>query len=66
MNTGSTVVSDLEYCGYKHSDRVITVSYPMAEDLARHGWDSKKIDVCWNGIDPRTVQSEERFKREYL
>jgi len=52
MNTGSTVVRDLEHCGYEHSDRVITVSYPMAEDLARHGWDSKKIDVCWNGIDP--------------
>ena len=52
MNTGSTVVRDLEYCGYEHSDRVITVSYPMAEDLARQGWDSKKSDVCWNGIDP--------------
>lgn len=52
MNTGSTVVRDIEYCGYEHADRVITVSYPMAEDLARHGWDPRKIDVCWNGIDP--------------
>ena len=46
------MVRDLEYCGYEHSDRAITVSYPVAEDLARHGWDSRKIDFCWNGIDP--------------
>jgi len=65
MNTGSTVVRDLEYCGYEHSDRVITVSYPMEEDLARHGWDPKKIDVCWNGIDPEQY-SPDKVSREKI
>ncbi len=65
MDTGSTVVRDLEYCGYDHSDRVITVSYPMEEDLARHGWDPKKIDVCWNGIDPEQY-SPDKVSREKI
>jgi len=65
MDTGSTVVRDLEYCGYEHSDRVITVSYPMEEDLARHGWDPKKIDVCWNGIDPEQY-SPDKVSREKI
>ncbi len=58
MNTGSTVVRDIEYCGYEHADRVITVSYPMEEDLARHGWNPRKIEVCWNGINPEQYSPE--------
>ncbi len=34
------------------ADRVVTVSYPMEEDLVRHGWDASKIRVVWNGVDP--------------
>jgi glycosyltransferase involved in cell wall biosynthesis len=64
MGAGSMVVSDLEYCGYEHADRVITVSYPMAEDLARHGWDSRKIDVCWNGIDPEQYSLDKVSQEE--
>ncbi|MEA3324593.1 MAG: glycosyltransferase family 4 protein [Euryarchaeota archaeon] len=64
MGAGSTVVSDLKYCGYEHADRVITVSYPMEEDIARHGWDPKKINVCWNGIDPEQYSPDKVSQEE--
>ncbi len=52
LDTGSQTVSHLEDMSGRIADRVITVSYPMAEDLIRHGWDSSKINAVWNGVDP--------------
>ena len=49
---GSEVVSHLEYAMAQNSDRVITVSYAMQQDLIRHGWSPSKISVAWNGVDP--------------
>ena len=49
---GSEVVSHLEYAMAQKSDRVITVSYAMQQDLIRHGWAPSKISVVWNGVDP--------------
>ena len=49
---GSEVVSHLENAMAENSDKIITVSYAMKEDLSRHGWQSSKISVVWNGVDP--------------
>jgi glycogen(starch) synthase len=48
---GSEVVSHLENAMAENSDKIITVSYAMKEDLSRHGWESSKISVVWNGVD---------------
>jgi len=49
---GSEVVSHLERAMAQNSDKIITVSYAMQEDLIRHGWTPGKISVVWNGVDP--------------
>jgi glycogen(starch) synthase len=49
---GSEVVSYLEWETAQRSDRIITVSHAMHEDLARHGWPKSKVSVVWNGVDP--------------
>ncbi|MEM2098767.1 MAG: glycosyltransferase family 4 protein [Candidatus Bathyarchaeia archaeon] len=48
---GSEVVSHLEWAMAQSADKIITVSYAMQEDLARHGWPISKISVVWNGVD---------------
>ncbi len=49
---GSEVVSHLENAIAQSSDRILTVSYSMQQDLVRHGWPAGKISVVWNGVDP--------------
>jgi len=49
---GSEVVSHLENAMAQNSDKIITVSYAMQEDLIKHGWPPSKISVVWNGVDP--------------
>ena len=49
---GSEVVSHFEDAMAQNSDRIITVSYAMQQDLVRHGWASSKISTVWNGVDP--------------
>jgi glycogen(starch) synthase len=61
---GSEVVSHLEDAMAQNSNRIITVSYAMQEDLIRHGWPQSKISMVWNGVDPgtynpRKVQQED-------
>jgi glycogen synthase len=51
--TGSEVVSHFECAMSQGSDKIITVSHVMKEDLTKHGWDSSKISVVWNGVDPQ-------------
>jgi len=51
LDEGSKFVTHLEETAARVADKVITVSYPMQEDLVRHGWDPDKISVCWNGVD---------------
>ncbi len=50
---GSEVVSHLERAMAQNSDKNITVSYAMQEDLIKHGWLSSKLSVVWNGVDPK-------------
>jgi glycosyltransferase involved in cell wall biosynthesis len=47
------------------SDRVITVSNAMQEDLTRHGWPTQKINVVWNGVDPN-VYNPVNIKKEEI
>jgi len=49
---GSDVVSHLEWATSQRTDRIVTVSNAMQEDLVRHGWAKSKISVVWNGVDP--------------
>jgi len=49
---GSGVVSHFERAIAENSDRIITVSYSMRDDLIKHGWSQSKISVVWNGVDP--------------
>ena len=49
---GSEVVSHLENAIAQNSDKIVTVSYSMQEDLIKHGWQASKISVVWNGVDP--------------
>lgn len=49
---GSEVVSHFERAMAQNSDRIITVSYAMQQDLIQHGWQQSKISVVWNGVDP--------------
>jgi glycogen(starch) synthase len=49
---GSEVVSHLENAMAQNSDKIVTVSYAMQDDLVKHGWQPGKISVVWNGVDP--------------
>ena len=48
---GSETVSHFESAMAQNADKIITVSYAMQEDLIKHGWQSSKISVVWNGVD---------------
>lgn len=50
---GSEVVGHFESAMAQNSNRVITVSYAMQQDLIQHGWTSSKISVVWNGVDAK-------------
>jgi len=61
---GSKTVTHIEETAVNVADRVITVSYPMQEDLIRPGFDADKIRVCWNGVylekyDPNRLNRED-------
>jgi glycogen(starch) synthase len=51
-DAGSPFVGRLEREMAFQSDRIITVSHAMKDDLNCHGWSPKKISVVWNGVDP--------------
>ena len=61
---GSEVVSHFENAMAQNSDRIVTVSYAMQQDLIKHGWPQSKISVVWNGVDanrydPRKVKQKD-------
>jgi len=60
---GSEVVSHLEEAMAQNSNRIVTVSYAMQEDLIKHGWSPSKISVVWNGVDPETYDPK-KVKKE--
>ncbi len=69
---GSEVVTHLENAMATNANRIITVSYAMQQDLAKHGWPASKISVVWNGVDanrynPAKVRKEnaEAIREKY-
>ncbi|MCP8315497.1 MAG: glycosyltransferase family 4 protein [archaeon] len=65
-NTGSEVVSQLENITAQLSDRIVTVSNVMKDDLIRHGWQETKINVVWNGVDPEIYDPKKVHHEEVL
>ncbi len=63
---GSEVVSHLESAMAQNADRIVTVSYAMQQDLARHGWPANKISVVWNGVDPERYNPCKYEKEEIM
>jgi glycosyltransferase involved in cell wall biosynthesis len=51
MGGGSPVVNALESTGGSNSDRIVTVSCAMRDELIGLGLPEKKIRVCYNGVD---------------
>jgi glycogen(starch) synthase len=49
---GSEVVSGIERTAAEGADQIVTVSNAMKRDLSDHGWDERKINMVWNGVDP--------------
>ena len=64
--SGSEVVSHLERAMAQDSDRIVTVSYAMQNDLVKHGWPASKISVVWNGVDPERYDPTKVEKAEVL
>jgi glycogen(starch) synthase len=64
--SGSEVVSHLERAMAQNSDRIVTVSYAMQDDLVKHGWPASKISVVWNGVDPERYDPTKVEKAEVL
>jgi glycogen(starch) synthase len=61
---GSEVVSHFEGAMAQNADKIVTVSYAMQDDLIRHGWQSGKISVVWNGVDPERYNPVNVQKQE--
>ncbi len=64
LDGGSETVLHIEKTAAEVADRIITVRYPMEEDLIRHGFDPDKTKVCWNDIrvdkyDPKRLAPED-------
>jgi len=52
MDSGSEVVNSIEFYGGQISDRVVTVSFAMRDELRSLGFSEQKTRVCYNGVDP--------------
>ncbi len=63
---GSEVVSHFENAMAQNSDKIITVSYAMQQDLVKHGWQPSKISVVWNGVDPDSYDPVNVQKHEVI
>ncbi len=63
---GSEVVTHFENAMAQNSDKIITVSYAMKQDLEKHGWQSSKISVVWNGVDPERYNPVNVQKQEVM
>jgi len=62
LGNGSSVVSNIEHRGGSMADLVVTVSYAMKDELIRLGFPREKIQVCYNGVDPKKYNPEKVSK----
>ena len=58
LGNGSSVVSNIELRGARMADLIVTVSYAMKDELIRLGFPREKIQVCYNGVDPKKYNPE--------
>jgi glycogen(starch) synthase len=45
------MIRHIEETAAKVADRIITVCYPLHDYLIMHGFDARKLRVCWNTVD---------------
>ena len=72
LGNGSEIIHGVEQKGGKDSDKIITVSHAMKNELKSMGLQNEKIEVCYNGVDadkydPKKVDPEKisNLKRFY-
>ena len=58
LGNGSSVVSNIESRGGNIADMVVTVSYAMKDELIKLGFPRDKINVSYNGVDPKKYNPE--------
>jgi glycosyltransferase involved in cell wall biosynthesis len=58
LGDGSKIISELEKKAANLANRIITVSYAMKGELISYGFPSDKIEVVWNGVDPKKYSPE--------
>jgi len=59
LGNGSDVVSNIESRGGLMADMIITVSEAMKSELMELGFPKEKIQVCYNGVDPKKYSREQ-------
>jgi glycogen(starch) synthase len=59
MGNGSEVVSNIELRAAQTADLIVTVSNAMKEELIGLGFPAEKIQVVYNGVDPKKYNKEE-------
>jgi len=59
LGGGSQTIKNIEYEGGQTADCIITVSHAMKNELQHLGFPTEKIQVCWNGVDPRKYNLDE-------
>ncbi len=59
----SNMIKSLEHKAGDVSDKIITVSYAMKEHLKQIGYDERKIEVVWNGIDVKEFSPKKVSKK---
>lgn len=64
MGTGSGVVSNIELRAGKMADLIVTVSYAMKDELVGLGFPKEKIQVSYNGVDPKKYNPEKVSKED--
>ena len=53
FGNGSTTVSNIELHAARAADLIVTVSYAMKDELVGLGFPKEKIQVAYNGVDPK-------------
>jgi glycogen(starch) synthase len=59
LGNGSDVVSNIEQRGGLMADMIVTVSEAMKSELIELGFPKEKIQVCYNGVDPKKYSREQ-------
>lgn len=61
---GSPTIKDIERMAATISDRIVTVSYAMRDELVSYGYPEKKIRVLHNGVDEEKYNAARFSERQ--